>query len=322
VKSKLRSGMTFALAAGPGLARGIGAPDYRLLAMLGWAKPEAEPAPRIEPRPVIVDSDGDGLLDPEDKCPKEPEDKDAFQDEDGCADPDNDGDGVLDVADGAPLDPEDKDSFEDADGVPDPDNDKDGILDVADGAPNEPEDKDAFEDEDGVPDPDNDRDTVADVSDDCPTAPGKPENKGCPIAVRIDNQAGRILILKKVEFATNKDVILPRSFPLLEEVAATIAANPQLKRLRVEGHTDSDGPDAYNLDLSRRRAKSVVKWLVDIAKVDPSRLEGHGCGEYVPLASNKTKAGKQENRRVEFFILDPAPPTADARDTSKCAAAN
>src|SRR5205085_9258016 len=133
---------------------------------------------------------------------------------------------------------------------------------------------DGFEDEDGCPDPDNDKDTVADVIDECPTAPGKPENKGCPVAVRIDNQSGRILILKKVEFATNQDVILKRSYPLLEEVAATIAANPQLKRLRVEGHTDSDGPDAYNMDLSRRRVKSVMKWLVDIAKIDAGRLEG------------------------------------------------
>jgi outer membrane protein OmpA-like peptidoglycan-associated protein len=264
------------------------------------------------------DNDGDGLVDKIDKCPLDPEDKDAFEDDDGCPDDDNDKDGLADKVDKCPNDPEDKDGFEDGDGVPDPDNDKDTIADAVDQCMNEPEDMDGFQDGDGCPDPDNDKDTVADAVDECPLAPGKPENKGCPVAVRFDDKSGKLLILQKVEFATNADVILSRSFPLLQEVAATIAANPQLKRLRVEGHTDSDGPDAYNLDLSQRRVKSVIKWLVEKASIDPARLEGYGCGEIMPIASNATVTGKQENRRVEFFIVDPAPTPADPRDMSKC----
>ena len=117
------------------------------------------------------DSDGDGIPDDQDKCPNAPEDKDGFQDADGCPDPDNDGDGIPDVSDKCPMEPEDKDGFQDADGCPDPDNDGDGIADTADKCPNEPEDKDGFQDEDGCPDPDNDGDGIPDVSDKCPNQP-------------------------------------------------------------------------------------------------------------------------------------------------------
>ena len=97
------------------------------------------------------DSDGDGILDQVDKCPDEPEDKDGFEDEDGCPDPDNDKDGIPDTADKCPNEPEDKDGFEDEDGCPDPDNDTDGLPDKTDKCPNEPEDKDGFEDDGRLP---------------------------------------------------------------------------------------------------------------------------------------------------------------------------
>src|SRR6185312_8749748 len=84
------------------------------------------------------DRDGDGIKDNADKCPDQPEDKDGFQDEDGCPDLDNDGDGLNDAIDKCPNDPEDKDGFEDEDGCPDPDNDNDGIADKDDKCPNEP----------------------------------------------------------------------------------------------------------------------------------------------------------------------------------------
>jgi OOP family OmpA-OmpF porin len=146
-----------------------------------------------EPRRVVVkilDTDGDGIPDDKDKCPTEPEDKDGFQDEDGCPDPDNDGDGICDdhpeiqkhlakyakLCTGADRCPgkdedkangfkdtkEDKDGFEDEDGCPDNDNDKDGIADAIDKCPNDAEDKDGFEDDDGCPDPDNDKDGICD----------------------------------------------------------------------------------------------------------------------------------------------------------------
>jgi outer membrane protein OmpA-like peptidoglycan-associated protein len=301
-------GVTIGLAGGPGLSRGYGSPDFRGVLGVGFSDSQcATPVVQVaERRPE--DTDGDGILDPEDACPTEPEDRDRFQDQDGCPDPDNDQDGILDVDDACPMEPEDVDGFEDQDGCPDPDNDQDGILDVDDACPMDPEDVDGFEDQDGCPDPDNDQDTVLDVNDECPLAPGRPADRGCPRAVRLDTETGQIFILQRVEFATNRDVILDRSFPVLEEVRAVISANPQLTRLRVEGHTDDRGRDAANLDLSRRRAASVMRWLVEHG-VDASRLEAWGCGELHPVEANSTADGRQANRRVEFHIVAPAPPS-------------
>ena len=110
-----------------------------------------------------------------DKCPNEAEDKDGFQDDDGCPDPDNDGDGIADAADKCPNEPEDKDGFQDDDGCPEPDNDSDGIPDAADKCPNEAEDKDGFQDDDGCPDPDNDGDGVLDAQRQVPDRAGDQE---------------------------------------------------------------------------------------------------------------------------------------------------
>ena len=287
---------------GPGLSPGYGSPTFQILALLAYspAKPEPQPA---APEPPS-DRDHDGLLDEFDRCPDAPEDRDAFEDEDGCPDPDNDQDGVLDGADQCPNDAEDRDGFEDEDGCPDPDNDQDGILDSADKCTDDAEDRDGFEDEDGCPDPDNDRDGVLDVDDECPTAPGKPADKGCPKSVRVEN--GQILILQRVEFATGRSEVLAASAPILDEVRTTIEANPQLRKLRVEGHTDARGNDARNMELSRQRARSVARWLIEHGTAQ-GRLEAYGCGENRPRDSNATASGRQSNRRVEVHIIDPAP---------------
>ena len=192
-------------------------------------------------------------------------------------------------------------------------------LDADDRCPLEPEDRDGFQDEDGCPEPDNDHDTVLDPVDQCPLAPGRPEDNGCPRTVRLDTETGTIFILQRVEFATNRDVILDRSFPILVEVAAIMLANPQLRRLRIEGHTDDRGRDANNLDLSRRRAASVIRWLSE-HNVAGTSLEGWGCGELHPMETNGTADGRQANRRVEFHIVDPAPP-GGARTLEGCIAA-
>ena len=223
---------------------------------------------------------------------------------------------MLDVNDGAPMDPEDRDEFEDTDGVPDPDNDQDGIPDGSDRCPTVAEDRDGFEDEDGCPENDNDQDTVIDPHDNCPLAPGLPENNGCPRTIRLDTDTGTIVILQMVEFATNRDVILDRSFPILEEVRAVLAANPQLSRVRIEGHTDDRGRDAANLDLSRRRAASVMRWLAEHG-IAAERFEAWGCGELHPAETNTTADGRQRNRRVEFHILVPAP-AGGARNLEGC----
>ena len=115
-----------------------------------------------------LDSDGDGVMNPDDACPDEPEDKDSYKDSDGCPDLDNDGDLIPDEMDRCPLEPEDRDSYEDKDGCPDPDNDGDGVVDVQDHCPNDAEDKDGYEDDDGCPEMDNDGDGLVDQVDRCP----------------------------------------------------------------------------------------------------------------------------------------------------------
>ena len=311
LKYHMANGFAAGFAGGPGILRGYGTPDIRLIGQIGWAAPVDAVEEVVEEEPVeAVDTDGDGILDSDDACPNEPEDVDTFEDSDGCPDPDNDADGILDGDDQCPLDAEDTDGFEDEDGCPDADNDKDGVADSDDQCPMDPEDVDTFEDTDGCPDADNDKDGVPDSEDACPLAPGKPSKKaeenGCPKTVRVDTETGQIQILKRVEFATNKDRILKRSFPILVEVKDTIAANPQIKKIRVEGHTDDRGKDAKNMDLSKRRAKSVLTWLMENG-IEPERLESYGCGETRPIDSNKSRKGRQNNRRVEFHIIKPAP---------------
>lgn len=111
----------------------------------------------------------------------------------------------------------------------------------------------------------------------------------------------KIEIKKQVHFATARDVILPDSAPLLDQIAATILEHDKLKLIRVEGHTDDQGDDAYNLDLSSRRATAVLRALTERG-VDAARLKAVGYGETKPVADNKKPAGRALNRRVEFMI--------------------
>jgi outer membrane protein OmpA-like peptidoglycan-associated protein len=111
----------------------------------------------------------------------------------------------------------------------------------------------------------------------------------------------KIEIKKQVHFATDKDVILPDSAPLLDEVASTILSHDKLRVIRIEGHTDSVGDDAHNLDLSQRRAQSVMRSLLERG-IQGSRLKAVGYGETRPVQDNKTAKGKAANRRVEFMI--------------------
>jgi OOP family OmpA-OmpF porin len=255
------------------------------------------------------DNDKDGILDDDDKCPNDPETKNGYQDEDGCPDNttfDRDGDGIPDDVDKCPDDPEDKDNFEDQDGCPDPDNDKDGILDVNDLCPNNPEDKDGFEDQDGCPDPDNDKDRILDVNDKCPNEPetynGVDDDDGCPDKGRVIVRKGKLEILDKIYFETDKDEIKPVSFPLLDAIAATIIGNPQISLIEIQGHADERGDDAHNLDLTERRALAVRRAL-ESRNVEPGRLKSHGYGETKPICTQHNEDCWSKNRRVEFIIL-------------------
>jgi outer membrane protein OmpA-like peptidoglycan-associated protein/opacity protein-like surface antigen len=131
-----------------------------------------------------TDFDNDGINDKYDSCPREAEDMDGFEDDDGCPDPDNDNDGIPDILDKCPNQAEDFDGFEDGDGCPDNDNDKDGIFDTSDKCPNLSEDLDGYQDDDGCPDLDNDHDGIPDSDDKCPNSPedidGFEDYDGCP----------------------------------------------------------------------------------------------------------------------------------------------
>jgi OmpA-OmpF porin, OOP family len=255
------------------------------------------------------DNDRDGILDQDDKCPNIPEDKDGFQDEDGCPEGnpnDRDGDGILDNIDKCPDDPEDFDGFEDEDGCPDLDNDRDGIPDLDDLCPNVPEDKDGFEDEDGCPDLDNDKDNIPDKDDKCPNEPETYNNyqdqDGCPDKGVVVEKEGTLDILKPIGFEYDKDVIKRDSYYILDAVVAAMQGNQEIQLIEVAGHTDEQGDDAYNLDLSIRRAASVVRYLTGKG-VDPKRLESQGYGETQPIDKGHTQAAYTVNRRVEFIIL-------------------
>ncbi|HEX8823551.1 MAG TPA: OmpA family protein, partial [Archangium sp.] len=312
---RFTKGLAAHVGGGPGITRGYGTPGFRVFAGLDWSQPgERAPATPAAPTPppAPLDTDGDGLADDQDKCVKVAEDKDGFQDEDGCPDPDDDVDGFPDSNDKCPRQAETMNGVEDADGCPDQkpavDTDKDGLMDDQDKCPAQPEDKDGFQDEDGCQDPDNDKDGVPDWEDQCPTEPevinGVKDEDGCPDAgkSKVRLEASRIVILDKVYFATAKDVILPKSFDLLKQVAAVLKANPQIELLRVEGHTDNQGKPANNLRLSQRRADNVRKFLIREG-VAANRLESAGYGHTKPVDNNKTAAGRENNRRVEFNIL-------------------
>ncbi len=259
------------------------------------------------------DNDKDGVMDVSDGCPLDPEDFDDFEDLDGCPDADNDRDGIPDLSDACPNAAETFNGFEDVDGCPDErphvDTDADGYTDDVDQCPFDPEDFDSFEDEDGCPDADNDQDGIFDVEDHCPFDPETPngylDEDGCPDdkPSRVSVTKSKIVITDKVFFETAKAKIQPLSFELLEEVATVINDHGHIQKIRVEGHTDSDGSESYNKKLSQSRADSVREFLVN-AGVEPARLEAVGYGEAEPIDTNRTAEGKANNRRVEFTILE------------------
>jgi outer membrane protein OmpA-like peptidoglycan-associated protein len=268
----------------------------------------------------VMDRDKDGIPDDKDQCPDEPEDKDGFEDEDGCPDPDNDQDGIPDERDKCPSQPEDVDGFEDEDGCPDPDNDGDGILDVDDRCPgvdadkaanfkNTVEDKDGFEDDDGCPDLDNDGDGIPDALDRCPNEPedlnGVDDEDGCPeggVGASLPPGGKIDLEGQQVMFRARSAQILPASFSLLDKVANTLRNNPGIQLVRIEGHTDNIGGAARNLRLSLDRAQAVLDYLVKRG-VARERLTAAGYGDRRPKAPNTSTANRAANRRVEFIVV-------------------
>jgi OOP family OmpA-OmpF porin len=257
------------------------------------------------------DRDDDGVIDSEDSCP-DVKGLVAFK---GC--PDTDFDGIQDSLDACPEEagsPEmngcpdqDGDTVADKDdacidvaGLPVlkgcPDADGDGIADQNDKCPTVKGEKANS----GCPWPDTDGDKVLDKDDKCPTVAGTVANNGCP-EVSEDTMKKLNDYAKTILFDTAKSSFQKQTYPVLQAIVAILKEYPTAK-FALEGHTDSDGKDAANLVLSQTRAAAVRSFLIDNG-IAADRLTSEGFGEAKPVATNATKAGKAQNRRVEVKLV-------------------
>jgi len=249
--------------------------------------PEPPPPP---PPPPPADTDGDGILDPDDRCVNEPETRNDYQDTDGCPDnPDTDGDGILDTADRCISEPEDVDQYLDEDGCPDPDNDSDGIPDTADRCPVQAEVINQFEDTDGCPDE-------------------------APAAAVVTSEA--ITINQSVFFDTDRATIQERSHAILDLVATALREHPEITRIRIEGNADDTGDAHHNLTLSRDRARAVMRYL-QRAGIAARRMTAVGNGSTRPAMQGDTEEAHARNRRVEFVIVSGAANAATPAPTPR-----
>jgi len=257
--------VTLTLGGGAGLDEGVGSPTFRAFLGVGVAFERN-------------DLDKDGIPNDEDMCPLEGGNvvrlRGPFY---GCPIRDSDGDGIPDHLDACPSVPGIATDDPKTNGCPSNDRDRDGIPNDRDKCPDEPETYNGFQDEDGCPD----------------VAPVRAEVR--------ENQI--VIINERVNFAFNSDQIVgARSFEALDSVAKVLQEHPEIRRLEVAGHTDNMGPDAVNLQISKTRAEAVRAYLVTRG-VDASRLSANGFGPDVPMAENRTEAGRAANRRVTFNIL-------------------
>jgi len=233
-----------------------------------------------------VDTDGDGVTDDLDKCPATP--AGASVDSNGCP-LDDDGDGVTNDQDKCPGTP--AGTKVDASGC-ERDSDGDGVADTRDQCPNTPM---GMKVDDKGCELDTDSDGIVDSQDRCPDTPKgeRVDATGCPF--------NKELLLQGVKFETNSAELLPESIPVLDRAIATLKRYPELN-IEVAGHTDDRGSDAYNRQLSARRAETVLKYLRDGGVTN--MLSSRGYGERQPIASNDTDEGRQQNRRVVLRVLN------------------
>ncbi|MBL8683387.1 MAG: OmpA family protein [Myxococcales bacterium] len=269
--------------------------------------PEAVPVV-VDARPV--DTDSDGVFDPDDQCVTEPMGSRPDPARRGCPIRDTDRDGVFDNEDQCVNEAQGEHPDPARRGCPDGDADSDTVLNAQDQCRDVPQGDRPDPARAGCPLRDRDNDTVPDDTDHCPDQPGAPHSdpnrNGCPGLVRVQN--GMIQILAPVYFATNRDTILRRSFPVLDAVVDAIRASSEIRRVSVEGHTDDVGNDARNMSLSQRRAWSVVEYIHGHG-IAANRLRAQGFGETRPLRPIEGLRGRAlrdaraQNRRVEFRIV-------------------
>lgn len=262
---------------------------------------------------IEEDRDQDGVLNEVDKCPDIP----GLSYLKGC--PDSDSDGIIDQDDLCPtilgLAKFGGCPDTDNDGIPDP-NDK--CPKVAGPIPNGGCPKvDLDSDGDGVKDsmdeckdqpglaknkgcPDTDEDGIIDKNDDCPNEVGSPANNGCPV-INKEVQEAISLSAKNVQFENNSSTIKTSSYGDLDNVVNLLNQYPDYN-ISINGHTDSQGSENYNKDLSERRAKACLEYLAKKG-IRRARMTARGFGETRPLADNSTNEGKEKNRRVEFILF-------------------
>ncbi|CAN5212559.1 OmpA family protein [soil metagenome] len=237
-----------------------------------------------------ADSDGDGVPDERDRCPGTA--AGTAVDERGC-EQDSDRDGVPDGRDRCPDSERgarvnDEGCVEEED-----DSDGDGVPDDRDRCPDTPQGAEV--DRNGC-ERDSDGDGVADSRDRCPDTPRntRVDANGCELTAKIR--------LRDVHFGFDSADLLPGAERVLDNAVTTLRRYPDLV-VEIAGHTDSKGAEAYNQDLSQRRAEAVKDYLAENG-VESGNLTAKGYGESEPIESNDTKEGREENRRVTLRILN------------------
>lgn len=242
------------------------------------------------PPPPPGDRDHDGVTDDKDVCPDDAKGAHPDPAKLGCPLRDRDGDGVFDVDDRCPDQPGSIDNK----GCPD--RDHDGLVDLDDRCP------DAAGPKETAGCPDRDHDGVVDRDDYCPDVVGPVDNHGCPKYRTVTLTLTKLEITEKIYFANDSAKILPKSFPVLDDVTKALTDARDL-RVRIEGHTDSNGKAEHNQVLSEQRAKSVMDYLVKKG-INAGRLKSAGYGSTQELDTNNSVNGREHNRRVEFVILN------------------
>lgn len=258
------------------------------------------------------DKDGDGLIDKKDRCPEEA----GPEYLEGC--PDQDGDSIPDMDDKCPevAGPRlfsgcpdfDNDSVPDyLDSCPKvkgqkvfngcPDKDNDGVQDKYDKCPDTPG-LPAFN---GCPDPDRDQDTIPNGEDLCPDEFGLKINMGCPDTVKQNMVDSNLAFkAKSIFFSVGKHDILPKSYPILDEITKIMQENPN-DRFIVEGHTDITGGEEMNFKLSKNRAAAVKEYFISKG-IGRAVIEDFGFGMKYPIGDNRKESGRAKNRRVDITI--------------------
>lgn len=231
------------------------------------------------------DSDNDGIQDSKDDCPNTP----GLAEFNGC--PDSDGDGVVDKDDKCPT----VAGLKSLMGCPDADGD--GVADDDDNCPNEA----GVVANNGCPWPDTDGDGILDKDDKCPNEAGVAENNGCPIIKPSEEVVNALnTYARSILFDTGKASFQKETDKVLEAMVVIFKEYPRAD-FAIEGYTDSVGSKSSNQALSERRANAVRDYLIANG-IDAQRLTAAGYGEDNPIASNNTRAGRAENRRVEVKL--------------------